>query len=214
VKILIAEDHSLYRDGLRQLLLEYMENAEVIEACNHEQAYSMISGENEIDIILYDLYMPDGEGIVSISRIVSNFPEIPIIALSGSTSLSDMSSVINSGAMGYISKNETNAVIVSAVQLVIAGGMYVPPALVKDVNTDITKEPRKIGLTDRQIDVLKCLMDGKSNKEIARQLKLTDTTVKVHLSTIYKVLDVKNRTQAAIEAEKLNLFTEKLDATN
>jgi len=202
--ILIADDHELYRTGLKQLLHEHFDDSNVLEAYNHEQAQLSLHENKNIDVILYDLLMPGKNGFDAIDCIIKEFPEIPLIVLSASDSVNDIINVIQIGAMGFIPKAESNLVIISAIQLVLAGGIYVPHRLVSNmkhchVNANV--------LTHRQIEVIKCLVEGKSNKEIARELQLTDTTVKVHLSTIFKLLNVKNRTQAAIELEKLNLFT-------
>jgi len=206
MKILIADDHSLFREGLRQLLQNLDDQMQLLEADNHQQAFAIIQDNQDLDIVMLDLSMPDSDGIASLRKIINHFPLLPVVVLSASENADDMSQVLKAGAMGFISKSESGPVILSAIRLVLSGGIYVPPALVSEqYQQSMAANQHENKLSPRQIDVLRCIVNGKSNKEIARKLELSDATVKSHLREIFRILNVKNRTQAALAAEKLGI---------
>jgi DNA-binding NarL/FixJ family response regulator len=121
--------------------------------------------------------------------------------LSGSESNFDMRRALDGGAMGFIPKSATAPVMLGALRLVLAGGVYVPPALLHDGTTSASAQ----ALTPRQIEVLARVIEGKPNKIIATELELTEATVKAHITAVFRVLNVSNRTQAARAAERLGL---------
>ena len=170
--------------------------------------------------MLTDLAMPGSGWLEAIRKIHEPLPETPIIILSAVFDKEVVHKTIELGAAGYISKTASNAVIISAVNLVLSGGVYIPPELLretapeefdllKQVETvpDASKVEDKIKiLTPRQIDVLKLIARGKSNKVIAYELGLTEGTVKLHVTAILKLLGVYNRTGAVVEAARLGLI--------
>jgi len=148
-----------------------------------------------------DLVMPGLCGEPAIREFARRHPDLPIIVLSSSENPSDVRRVLNAGASGYIPKSATAQTVVSALTLVLSGNIYVPPLLVSAATRaaeSATSGPRSLSaLTDRQVDVLKYLRDGLSNKEISASLGIAEKTVKVHIAAIFKTLNVVNRTQAA-----------------
>jgi two-component system, NarL family, nitrate/nitrite response regulator NarL len=200
VKLLIVDDHPLFRDGLAALLCQASSDTLVVQAASTEEALRLVD-EQIIDAVFMDLVMPGLSGEAAIREFARRHPDLPVIVLSSSESPSDVRRVLNAGASGYIPKSATAHTVVSALQLVLSGNIYVPPLLVSA--TLRAADPTDGGarslsqLTDRQVDVLKYLRDGLSNKEISAHLGIAEKTVKVHIAAIFKTLNVVNRTQAA-----------------
>lgn len=203
IKILIADDHGLIRDGICGHLRELGNEISFVEACDWIEAIAVAASYPDLWLALVDLHMPGKEGLTGLSELLRANSSLPVIVLSASGSVEDMRAALRLGALGYVSKNESAAVMLGAVRLVLDGGIYVPPALV-NLSADTHAAPEPL-LTERQLEVLRLIVEGKSNKEIARKLHLAHATVKVHLAAIYRALAVENRTQAAIAAERLGL---------
>lgn len=206
-KILIADDHALIRAGIRRQLWELGIETTIIEACDWIEALAAAVACPDLGLAVVDLWMPGKAGLTAIAELLRTNPELPILVFSASEKVDDMRATLQLGAMGYVNKNETLAVMLSAVRLVLNGGMYVPRALADlIVNGPYHPSGPTFNLTARQIEVLQLIVEGKSNKEIARSLNMAHTTVKAHLATIFRTLEVENRTQAAIiAAERLGL---------
>ena len=201
VKLLIVDDHPLFRDGLAALLLQASANTTVVQASSAEEALLLVD-EQVIDAVFMDLVMPGLCGEPAIREFARRHPDVPVIVLSSSENPSDVRRVLNAGASGYIPKSATAQTVVSALTLVLSGNIYVPPLLVsaatRAADSAANGGQRSLTqLTDRQVDVLKYLRDGLSNKEISAHLGIAEKTVKVHIAAIFKTLNVVNRTQAA-----------------
>lgn len=201
VKLLIVDDHPLFRDGLAALLCQASADTVVRQAASAEEALRTVD-EEIFDAMFMDLVMPGLCGEPAIREFARRHPDLPVVVLSSSESPSDVRRVINAGASGYIPKSATAQTVVSALQLVLSGNIYVPPLLVsaaaRAADHDLQDGPRSLAqLTDRQVDVLRYLRDGLSNKEISANLGIAEKTVKVHIAAIFKTLNVVNRTQAA-----------------
>lgn len=203
IQILIADDHGLIRDGICGHLQKLGHPITFVEACDWIEAIAAAISHPDLALALVDLHMPGKEGLTGLAELLRANPSLPVMVLSASGSVEDMRAALRLGALGYVTKNESVAVLLGAVRLVLDGGIYVPPALVNlSADTHAAHEPL---LTERQLEVLRLIVEGKSNKEIARKLHLAHATVKVHLAAIYRALTVENRTQAAIAAERLGL---------
>lgn len=201
VKLLIVDDHPLFRDGLAALLCQANPVTVVRQAASAEEALRTVD-EEIFDAMFMDLVMPGLCGEPAIREFGRRHPDLPVVVLSSSESPSDVRRVINAGASGYIPKSATAQTVVSALQLVLSGNIYVPPLLVsaaaRAADQELQDGPRSLAqLTDRQVDVLRYLRDGLSNKEISAHLGIAEKTVKVHIAAIFKTLNVVNRTQAA-----------------
>lgn len=214
MKILIADDHELFRDGLRHVLEQLDAGVQVVEASDYRQAIALAETEEEIDVVLLDLAMPGmpwGEGLQALrERLPSS---VPLIVLSASDDRRHVLQAVNLGAAGFIPKTSSSRVMLSALKLVLSGGVYLPPALLEQGATAAGESPgAPFGaenaasfLTPRQREVLALLGQGKSNKEIARVLQLAEGTVKLHVTAILKALNVNNRTRAVVAASQLGL---------
>jgi DNA-binding NarL/FixJ family response regulator len=208
--ILIGDDHPLFREGIHRLLEQMFPDAQYLFATTFDEVLARCRGQDRLDLILTDLQMPGWPGFSGIRDVRSLRPETPLVVVSASESQSDVRSALEHGATGYIPKSSSVKVMLSALNLVLAGGIYVPPTAVqggpmpaKPLTRPVISD--RVGtemLTQRQLDVLRCLQEGKSNKQIAYDLGLSEGTVKIHVTAIFKSLGVKNRTQAVISATK------------
>lgn len=203
MKIIVADDHALFREGLKQILLGLGEDVSVLEANSHETVLELLSANPDADLALIDLHMPGREDLTGLIEVLDHARTIPVVVLSGSEEMGEIQQVVRMGVMGYIPKYEHADVMICALRLVLSGSVYVPPMLLSSVTSN---QPFRSQLTSRQIDVLQQLCDGYSNKEIARKLNLSEATVKSHASSIFRELQVNNRLQAATVAKKLGLI--------
>ncbi len=215
MKFLIADDHPLFREALQGILQQLDAEAQCLEAGNCAEVYALIEQHPDLDLLLLDIVMPCGEEKVIdvLPRLAEQYPELPVVMLSASEDPCDIWQALDYGAMGYIPKSLPVRVMVSALQLVLAGGVYVPPHLVsssmrpesRGYETKKSTHSGAAPLTPRQWEVARLLREGKSNKEIGRILGLSPETVKVHLAAIFRTLGVNNRTRAVMELERLKL---------
>jgi DNA-binding NarL/FixJ family response regulator len=211
MKILIADDHELFRDGLRHVLSQLGEPLAVVEACDFEQALTAARTDAEIDLVLLDLTMPGAEWSEGLRQIREALPGKPVIILSAADDRRHVLQAVNLGAAGFIPKSSPSRVMLSALRLVLSGGVYLPPALIEqpgspaDTFSPVAAEQAIAFLTPRQREVLALLGQGKSNKEIARSLELAEGTVKLHVTAILKALGVNNRTRAVVAASQMGL---------
>jgi len=206
--ILIGDDHPLFREGIHRLLEQMFPDAQYLFATTFDEVLARCQGHEQLDLILTDLQMPGWPGFSGIREVRGLRPETPIVVVSASESQSDVRAALEHGATGYIPKSSSVKIMLSALNLVLAGGIYVPPTAVQGEPTPAPPRPvlaERTGtemLTQRQLDVLRCLQEGKSNKQIAYDLGLSEGTVKIHVTAIFKSLGVKNRTQAVISATR------------
>jgi DNA-binding NarL/FixJ family response regulator len=214
MKILVVDDHVLIREALRGVLKELKGDATVFEASDSRQAMALVAEHADLGLILLDLNLPDRDGFAVLSEVRTRYPTISVVVLSGQQDRSSVVKALDLGALGYIPKSGQREVMVSALQLVFSGGIYIPPEiLVRSDQPSAASSatarlrqgatPAELGLTGRQLDVLALMMQGKSNKAICRVLDLAEPTVKNHVTAILKALKVTNRTEAVIAVGEL-----------
>jgi DNA-binding NarL/FixJ family response regulator len=216
VKILVVDDHPLIRSAMRDVLKEVKGDATVLEASSYSQAMQVIVEHPDLELILLDLNLPDRDGFSVLTELGERNPPIPVVVLSGQQDRDSVNRALDLGALGFIPKSGQPEVMVKALELVIAGGVYIPPeirardqpfARQPDAKQPAAKRPSvspaDLGLTERQVDVLSLMMQGKSNKAICRILNLAEPTVKNHVTAILKALKVSNRTEAVIAVGEL-----------
>lgn len=220
MKILIADDHELFLKGLEIILHDFNPEAELVKAKNYSEMLNIVNNDSCFDLILTDLAMPGGIWLEVLKEIHNKLPETPIIILSAVFEKEIVQKTLDLGASGYIPKTSSNAVIISAVNLVLSGAVYIPAELLKETSGASFRELEKIDvlsenndlkekikiLSPRQLDVLKLIAAGKSNKQIAFDLGLTEGTVKLHVTAILKILNVYNRTGAVAQANTLGIL--------
>lgn len=207
MKILVADDHALIRDGIRGQLAALGDEVTTVEARDWIETFAAAQAHADLELALVDLRMPGRDGLAALAELLRANPGLPVLVMSASDDVRDMRDVLRIGAMGYVTKSETSAVMLDAVRLVLDGGMYIPPAMAElGTGTQAPRNPDPVrDLTARQLAVLRLIVEGKSNEEIAQTLHLARATVKVHLAAIFRALEVTNRTQAAVTAERLGL---------
>ena len=217
MKILLVDDHVLFREGLALVLRTAIADVLIYEAGTCEEAFQLILDIRPIDLVLMDLQLPGMSGMDGIRTLRERFADIPVVALSSNDDKETVLRAIDAGTMGYIPKSSSSAVLVGALRLILAKGIYLPPSVFLGDRTQPSandlassgKTPASLGLTPRQSDVLFLLLQGKPAKVICRELGLSSTTVKVHTSAVLRALNVTTRTQAVIAAGKLGLrFTD------
>lgn len=211
MKLLVVDDHPVFRDGLAALLRQAAPNTSVLQASNTEEGVHIAESAEELDAVFVDLMMPGLAGEGAVKEFARRCPELPVIVLSSSENPSDVRRVLNAGALGYIPKSATPQTVISALQLVLSGNIYVPPLMLHSAEHSggakgEAQIPQALAqMTERQLDVLKHLRDGLSNKEISAQLGIAEKTVKAHVAAIFRTLNVVNRTQAANAVREMKL---------
>lgn len=204
MKIIVADDHALFRAGLCHVLRQLGGDMTILEVGDHNSALALAAQHPDADVILLDLDMPGPEPQAALEAMIAQSVATPVVVLSACEDLCQVRSVLDAGAMGFIPKHESVRIMLSALRLVLDGGVYIPPMLMKnDWNFATPGAP----LTPRQLDVLAHLGEGKSNKNIGRELGLSEATVKAHLAVIFRCLNVDNRTEAARVAVRRGLLT-------
>jgi DNA-binding NarL/FixJ family response regulator len=220
VKLLIVDDHGLVREGLKAILGQSDLQAQCLEAWDEASIWQQITQHADIDLVLLDIQLPGLSGMELLKRIVKDRPQLPIIMLSADHDSDTVSQALQSGASGFMPKSSLNQVLISAIRLVVAGGVYIPPeALLKSVSKpQVALKPAvsldSLGLTNRQIDVLRLLLKGMSNKLISRQIDLAEATVKIHIRGILRSLNVTTRTEALVKLTEMGVrFSDSDDAS-
>ncbi len=186
----------------------------VVEAETFDEALLQASEADDLDLIILDLAMPGMNGLTGLEVMLSRFPDVPVVILSGSYHRNDVLNALDRGAQGYIPKTLSGKAMVRALQLVVSGEKYVPSVIFSDPQAGPAITRGFVGgtfsgdsplqrLTPRERDVLGLLTKGHANKEIARQLGLKEVTVKVHLKGVFRKLGAANRTQAVKIAMQL-----------
>jgi DNA-binding NarL/FixJ family response regulator len=213
MKILVVDDHVLIRDALRGVLKEVKADATVLEASDSSKAMALVAEHADLGLILLDLNLPDRDGFSVLAELRERYPAISVVVLSGQQDRSSVVKALDLGALGYIPKSGQREVMLSALQLIFAGGIYIPPEILTRADLPpsqtapsqpvVAATPAELGLTGRQLDVLSLMMQGKSNKAICRVLDLAEPTVKNHVTAILKALKVTNRTEAVIAVGEL-----------
>ena len=212
VHILLVDDHALFREGLKFLLRGLDAALELDEAGDCAKALERASQRN-YDLVLLDLKMPGRDGMDALRALREAVPSTPLVVLSGEENPDIVRAAIERGAMGFIPKSSTPEVLIQALRLVLAHGVYLPPAVLDNrvsvsppaLSQAETADAKLLGLTPRQMDVLRCVIQGKPNKVIARELDVSEGTVKAHLSSVMHALGASNRTEAVYAAAKLGL---------
>ena len=208
MKILLADDHALFREGMRYVLRQLSDDVEILEAGDYRQAVDLADSHPELDLLLLDLHMPGSNGVESVGSFHQRYPGIPIVVVSGEEASANMEKAMNYGAAGFVSKSSNTQVMLGALKLVLAGGVYVPPEILHQHYAVSADRPYADAdaLTPRQLEVLHYLCRGMSNKEIATQIHLAEGTVKVHVAAIFHALKVNSRLEAVRVAEQLGLI--------
>ena len=198
-RVLVADDHELFRDAIKRLVVDAWPGVTLDEAGDLDGALEHLGLENAIDLILIDLNMPGLSGPESLAALREGYPDAKLVVVSASEAKEDILLALGAGVHGYIPKSLPSKSIRAAIESVLGGGVFVPAQV---TGRSLAQPGRRTAgadqahLTARQGEVLETLATGASNKEIARKLGLTEGTVKIHLAAIYRVIGVKSRGEA------------------
>jgi two-component system, NarL family, response regulator LiaR len=206
IRILIADDHAIVRQGLRMFLGLDPDLELVGEAANGNEAIELTKNLKP-DVVLMDLVMPEMDGIAATQIIRRNFPDVEVIALTSVLEDRSVTSAVRAGAIGYLLKDTNAEDLCRSIKAAAAGQVQLSPQAAERLARDIRTPENPQKLTDREIEVLRMLAEGKSNKEIAASLFISETTVKTHVSNILLKLGVPSRTQAALYAVRIGLVS-------
>jgi DNA-binding NarL/FixJ family response regulator len=217
MKVLIADDHGLYRAGLCLLLKDRLGVGEVIEVGSLDEALDLLAAHAGIDLALFDLSMPGMAGPESLSAVKAAYPDSHIAVISGAEDRENVLKTIAAGLSGYIPKSLSDDDIAKALEMMLRGQIFVPafmtsaakghPSATHPGSTPSFAAADHGGqldeLTPRQRDVLHYILQGRSNKEIARELDIAEGTVKIHLAALFGHFGAHNRTELATRAQGL-----------
>ena len=211
MKLLVIDDHPLMRAGIAASLAQLGPETVVLQAGEATQALELAAAHPDLDAIILDLALPGMDGMRAIGELSRVRPNVPVIVVSASEEVRDVREALANGALGYVPKSAGQRTLLSAVRLVLEGERYLPGFILDgpipaagDAPAD--RRPRRTTFTDRQVEVLRLICQGQSNKSIASDLGLSEKTIKAHISAIFRALDVVNRTQAAAAARNEGLI--------
>lgn len=219
MKVLIADDHSVVRTGLKYVLESLAEQVTILEACDYFTAQTIVQQHDDLDLIILDLAMPGMEQLDAISALRRIIPATPIVIFSAAEDPDTITETIKKGAQGFIAKSSPREIVLAALNSILDGEVYLPEAVKyaiqdNDINANWNyRDPvnrnmanDKLQLTNRQREVLLLIVQGESNTEIADCLNLTLATIKTHIANLFQILGVNNRSQAAYKATKMGLL--------
>ncbi len=213
LRLLVVEDHALVREGLVRLLGQIEEDASVQECADLEVALTLLDNEGEFDLLLLDLALPGVDGFAGLDILRRRYPGMPVVVVSAFNDGPTIRRVLKLGASGFIPKAFSGDLLLSAVREVLDGNIFRPvcqqSSRIDDEMllppTKISLRPEEIGLTDRQSQVLALMVRGLSNRDIAAQLDLSEGTVKIHATAVFKTLGVTSRTQALVAVSRYDI---------
>lgn len=213
--LLVADDHPLFRDALHAVISGGFTDAQLLETDSLEGAMARIEALEGLDLLLLDLSLPDADGLEGLKTLRETFPGLPVAIVSAHQERQLVLDAITLGAVGYIPKSTPREQLLSALHQILQGQLYLPADIMRrppprgmpsttaeSADSKPTRLPR---LTDKQLDVLSCMSQGMSNKQIARELAIAETTVKTHVSAILRKLGASSRVHAIVIAGEEDL---------
>ena len=202
---LICDDHAMLREALTGAVAINWPDAEIVQAADFASAW--VAAEAQPDLILSDLIMPGASPLEGVGRLRTIAPASPILVVTGNEDDATLLALFDLGVSGFAPKTSKSAVIEAAIRLILAGGRYLPPRFIDIAARRGSERPASSArLTARQVDVLKLISVGQSNKEIARDLDLSPATIKAHTAAAIAALGAGNRAEAVFKARELGLI--------
>ena len=214
LKLLVVEDHALVREGLVGLLKQLEDEVQVFDRADFESALALLEQEPEIDLLLLDLALPGIDGFSGLDVLRRRFPSMPVVVVSAFDDVPTVNRVLNLGASGFIPKALSGDALLAALRDVLEGNIYRPSANQASARLDdavpvplfgVSMRPEEIGLTERQAQVLCLMVRGLSNRDIGAEMGLSEGTIKIHATAVYKALGVTSRTQALVAVSRYGI---------
>jgi len=205
-RIIVADDHPLFREALQQAIGNIIRDVTFIEADSVDTLETAASNNEDADLVLLDLDMPGAHGFSALAWLRTQYPILPVVIVSAASDPRVMRSAVEFGASGFIPKSSTLSTIAEAVKAILAGEVWLPDVALgsaDDETHDQDLARRIASLTPQQFRVLMMLADGLLNKQIAAELGVSEATIKAHVTAIFRKMDVRSRTQAAVAARRL-----------
>ena len=212
--VLIVDDHPVIHEVLREIVRAVYAGATVYSETDLPGAVRWVRAARRVDLVLLDLGLPGCAGIEALTRFRGSAGEVPVAIISACTDAPTVRAALNAGAIGYLPKTLSAKAMVAALRVITFGGIYIPPEALSGLACEIPDgstrgddrpAARPTSLTERQVEVLRLLVQGVPNRGIARQLGIAENTVKQHVHTVYQILHVANRTEAAIAATRMHI---------
>lgn len=213
LKLLVVEDHALVREGLVQTLRQLESDVRIFESGDFEAASALLEQEQDFDLVLLDLGLPGVDGLSCLGIIRQRYPAIPVVIVSAYDDAHTVNRALKNGASGFVPKAYSSERLIAALREVLEGRIFTPEQMMPvNLGADLPhapiggkSAPSEFGLTERQSEVLAHMVRGKSNRDIAEQLGLSEGTVKIHITAIFKALGVASRTQALVAVARYGI---------
>ena len=206
-RIIVADDHPLFREALQQALAPMMPGVSFVEAESFDSLQAAIGDSEDVDLVLLDLEMPGAQGFSVLAWLRTQHPALPVVVVSATSDAGVMRRAVDLGASGFIPKSSPVETISDAIAAVLEGEVWLPEAALALDDSTLTEHEdlaqRVASLTPQQFRVLDMLAEGLLNKQIAAELRVSEATVKAHVTAIFRKLGVRSRTQAAVAARRL-----------
>ncbi|MEA3321827.1 MAG: response regulator transcription factor [Bacillota bacterium] len=209
INVMLVDDHAILRDGLKTIISLESDMKVIGEATGEKEMDALLQRQHP-HVIVMDINMPDKDGIELTKKVKKEYPEIKVLILTMYKHDEYFMSAIREGADGYLLKDSHSDQVIDAIRTVNRGESIIHPAMTKkliDYHQQGNQQTEDTNLTEREQEVLVCLVEGLSNKEIAQRLYISDKTVKIHVSKIFKKLNVKSRSQVVIYAVQHKLVS-------
>lgn len=211
-RILIADDHPLFREAICNVLHSGFQNSVIMEANDLDSAIAITQEQDDLDLILLDINMPGMQGLNGLMNLRNQFPTVPVVIISAEQDKHVVLQAVTYGAVGFITKSTPREQMTQAIMQVLNGHIYLPADIIR-TESSTTRRPSKEpvvppellqSLTRKQLLVLERMVKGESNKQIAYNLDIAETTVKAHVSAILRRLNVHNRVQAILSVSDID----------
>lgn len=206
-KIIIADDHPLFRQALLDTLKVQLTETNWVEAQTIEELEQQLTNNNDADLLLLDLNIPGAHGFNTLIHVRNHFPQIPVVIVSAHEDQDTIAKAMEYGAAGFVPKSTPVITIFTAIQHVLAGDTWVPESFqVKQDDSEYSHIAERVAsLTQQQYKILMMFAQGMLNKQIAYDLNVSEATIKAHATAIFRKLNVRNRTQAVIAIGQLDI---------
>ncbi|PID44639.1 MAG: DNA-binding response regulator [Proteobacteria bacterium] len=208
-KIIIADDHPLFRAALRQAVAQSVDTVDIFEADSIATLQELVESHPDSDLVLLDLKMPGAHGFSGLAFLRGQYPGLPVVVVSGSDNLGVIRRAIDYGASGFVPKSSSLSKITEAISAILQGAVWLPEDVAQKIarmESASTEFSNKLAtLTPQQFKVLGMLTEGLLNKQIAYDLNVSEATVKAHITALFRKLGVRNRTQAVIAVQQLDV---------